>query len=171
MISDKLVKALNKQVNEELFSSYLYLSMAAYFESKNLAGFANWMKIQSEEEYLHARKFFDYINTAGGRVELESIKKPQIDWDSVRQVFQETYDHEVYITTCINNLATLAQEEKDHATLSFLKWFIDEQVEEVATADQLLEEIKMIGDNKHGLFMLDRELKGRAPVIQIPATN
>ncbi len=165
MLSDKLEKAINKQINEELYSSYLYWSMASWFESKNLSGFANWMRIQSEEEYLHARKFYDFVFTAGGRVVFEEIKAPQKEWDSIEEVFQDTYNHEVFITNCINDLATLAMDDKNHATASFLKWFIDEQVEEVATADQILQEIKMIGDHKQGIFMLDREMKGRAPVL------
>jgi ferritin len=169
MLSEKMEKALNKQINEELFSSYLYLSMSAYFEKHNLAGFANWMKIQSEEEYMHARKIFDYTVEAGGKVELEAIKKPQTDWENIESIFQDTYDHEVFITQCINDLVTLAQEEKDHATNSFLQWFVDEQVEEVSTSEQILHEVKMIGDHNHGIFMLDREMKSRPPAITFSA--
>ncbi len=164
-MKEKIEKALNKQLNEEFYSFYLYMSMSAYLESINLPGFANWMKVQSEEEFLHARKFYDYIIHAGGRVTLEAIKKPKSEWNSVTEVFEDTYNHEVYITQCINELADLASTEKDHATLSFLKWFIDEQVEEVATAEQYLQELKMIDENKQGLFMLDREMRTRASII------
>jgi len=167
MVNKKIEKALNKQINEELYSSYLYWSMSAYFESINLAGFANWMKVQAEEEYLHARKFYDYLVKAGGRAVLGGIKEPKTEWKSVENVFQETLDHEKYITDCINNLVSLSLEERDHATNSFLQWFVDEQVEEVSTADQLLHEIQMIGDNKQGLFMLDREFKSRAGIIPV----
>ena len=165
MLSKKLEEALNNQINEELYSSYLYWSMASWFESQNLSGFANWMKIQSEEEYLHARKFYEYINNAGGRVVFEAIKTPQKEWNNIEEIFQDTFDHENHITNCVNELASLAIDEKDHATNSFLRWFVDEQVEEVAIADQILHEIKMIGENKQGIFMLDREMKSRAPVI------
>ncbi len=165
MISKKLVEALNKQINEELYSSYLYWSMASWCEGANLPGFANWMKVQSEEEYLHSRKFYDYITQSGGQVEFQEIKKPKAEWKSVEDIFQDTCNHEIYITGCINDLATLAMEEHDHATGSFLKWFIDEQVEEVATADQYLKELKMIAGNKQGLFMLDRELRSRASIM------
>lgn len=165
MISKKLEEALNKQINEELYSSYLYWAMASWFDSKNLAGFANWTRIQSEEEYLHARKFYDYVNHARGRVVFQAIKQPQENWDSIEEVFQAIYDHEIFISNCINDLASLAMDERDHATISFLKWFIDEQVEEVSTADQILQEIKMIGDHKQGIFMLDRELKARPQVL------
>lgn len=166
MISEKLVEALNKQINEELYSSYLYWSMASWFESQNLPGFANWMKVQSEEEYMHARKFYDYINSAGGRVIFKEIKTPQAEWKSIEDVFSATLEHEKYISECINNLASLSLDERSHATMSFLQWFIDEQVEEVAIADQILQEIRMVGDNKQGIFMIDREMKGRAPVMQ-----
>ncbi|MFC2114680.1 ferritin [Bacteroidota bacterium] len=167
MINKKVEEALNKQINEELYSSYLYWSMSAYFESVNLAGFANWMKVQAEEEYLHARKFYDYLIKAGGRAKMDAIKGPKTEWKSVVEVFQETLDHEIFITNCINDLTSLCQEVKDHATSSFLRWFVDEQVEEVSTADQLLHEIKMIGDNQQGLFMLDREFKSRTGIIPV----
>jgi ferritin len=137
--------------------------MSAYFESLNLAGFANWMKVQAEEEYLHARKMYNYLVNAGGRAIFGGIKEPKFEWTSVVEVFEETLEHEIYITKCINDLATLANEEKDHATSSFLRWFVDEQVEEVATSEQILHEVKMISENKQGLFMLDREFK----VVQV----
>lgn len=165
MLKEKIEKALIKQINEELYSSYLYWSMSSFFESKNLVGFANWMKVQSEEEYLHARKFYNYIISAGGRVLLEGIKTPKTEWTTIVEVFNETLEHEIFITNCINDLVSLALEEKDHATNSFLQWFVDEQVEEVSTAEQILHEVNMIADNKQGLFMLDREFKSRISII------
>ena len=139
--------------------------MSSYFESLNLAGFANWMKVQAEEEYLHARKFYNYIIAAGGRVIFDGIKAPKTEWTSIIEVFEETLQHEIFITNCIDDLVSLAIEEKEHATNSFLQWFVDEQVEEVSTAEQILHEVKMISDNKQGLFMLDREFKSRPGVI------
>jgi len=167
MIKKKLVEALNKQINEELYSSFLYWSMAAYFEDQNLTGFANWTKIQAEEEYLHARKFYDYMVHVGGKVLFDKINAPKTDWKNIEDVFQDVLNHEIHITECINNLMTLANKENDHATASFLKWFVDEQVEEISNAEQLLHEIKMIGENKQGIFMLDRELKARPAVIPV----
>lgn len=161
MISAKMLKSLNKHLNEELFSSYLYLSMSAYFESKNLKGFANWMKLQSQEEYEHAMKFFGYINQVGGSVTLAQINAPKTTWKNHMEVFQETLEHEKLITALINKLADLAVQEKDHATSNFLQWFVNEQVEEVATAEDIVNKLEMIGENKNGLFMLDRELGSR----------
>jgi len=167
MIKEKMVKALNRQINEELYSSYLYWSMASYFESINYIGFANWTKIQAEEEYLHARKLYDYLITAGGRVIFESIKAPKSDWSSIEEVFKEILQHEEHITECINELVSLAIEEKDHATNSFLKWFVDEQVEELATVEQIFHEIKMIADSKQGIYLLDKELKARQSTFPV----
>lgn len=168
MLKPKIEKALNNQLNKELYSSYLYLSMSAYFESINLTGMANWMKIQSDEEYIHARKFYEYINEAGGRVTLDTIDKPKTEWKNVIDVFEETLEHEIHITEKINDLVSLALDEKDHATNSFLQWFVDEQVEEISVADQILNDVKMVAENKNGLFLIDRELKGRASVLNFP---
>jgi ferritin len=165
MLKKSLEDALNKQINEEFFSHYLYLSMSAYLVSENLAGFANWMKIQSQEEYFHFLKFYDYVLQAGGKVTLQPVKEPKITWKNIHEIFKDTVDHEIFITNCINDIATLAVNEKDHATMSFLKWFIDEQVEEVATAEQILRDVKMVGDNTSALFLIDRELKGRVPAM------
>jgi ferritin len=165
MLKSSVEKALNNQINEEFYSSYLYLSMAAWFESQNLLGFANWMRVQAQEEYFHFTKFFDYVGLAGGTVALKAVKEPKIKWKSVLEVFEDTYKHEEHITDLINKLATLAQKESDHATGSFLKWFVDEQVEELSNAHQLVAEIKLIGNNVHALLMLDRELKVRPMVM------
>lgn len=171
MINPKIEQALNKQLNEEFFSSYLYLSMSAYFEKLNLNGFANWMKVQSQEEYSHAMKFYTYLIQKGGTANLEQINKPENNWDNVIAVFEATYKHEQHITECINNLVDLALEVRDHATNSFLGWFVNEQVEEEANVTKLIEELKMVADNKPGLFMMDRELAQRVFVDATLAAN
>ncbi len=162
MLSEKMEKALNDQINAEIFSSYLYLSMAAYFESQNWMGFAAWMKIQSQEEYGHAMKFFKYVNDVAGKVTLDAIEKPKNDWKSPIAAFEEAQKHELYITDRINKLVALANQEKDYATGLFLNYFVTEQVEEVATVNQIIHKFKQIGDNKSSLFFLDRELGMRA---------
>jgi len=162
MLSEKIEKALNNQINAEFFSSYLYLSMAAYFESQNWMGFAAWMKIQSQEEYSHAMKFFKYVNDVEGKVTLDAIEKPKSDWKSPLAVFEEAHKHELYITERINKLVALADQEKDYAAKIFLNYFVTEQVEEVATVNQIIHKFKLIGDNKSSLFFLDRELGMRA---------
>lgn len=161
MLSDKMQKALNDQVNAELFSSYLYLSMSAYFEAENWFGMSSWMNKQAQEEYAHAMKIFHYIQEAGGRAVLEAIEKPKTEWKSPLEVFEESHKHEIYITNRINDLVNMAIAEKDHATNIFLNWFVTEQVEEVASVDQIVNKFKMIGDNKSALYMLDRELGSR----------
>jgi ferritin len=166
MISKKMETALNKQLNEELYSSYLYLSMSAYFEDQNLSGMAQWMKLQSDEEHVHAMKFYDFLIRIGARVQLEAIKKPQKSWKSPMAAFEAAYNHEKFISECINKLADLAMEEKDHASNTFLHWFVDEQVEEESVASDIVESFKMIGESKSALFMLDRELGRRGAAQQ-----
>ena len=161
MLSERMMKSLNKQLNAELYSAYLYLSMAAYFESKNLKGFANWMRVQAQEELMHAMKFFDYINERGGRVYLEAIEKPPTEWKSPLDVFEATYEHEVKVTSMINDLVNMAMEEKDHATYNMLQWFVAEQVEEEASADEVRQQLRMIKEDGRGIMMLDKELKQR----------
>lgn len=161
VIKDKMLKAINKQIGEEMFSSYLYLSMAAYFESMNLPGFAHWMKLQSKEEYGHAMKFFEYIIDRGGKVTLAEIAAPKTEWKSPLAVFEETYAHELKITGCINNLVKIAREEGDLATESMLKWYIDEQVEEEKNATEIVDLLKKIKDSAQGLILLDRQLAAR----------
>lgn len=161
MIKEKILKILNKQINEELFSSYLYLSMSNYFTSLNLDGFAKWMRIQSKEEYEHALKIYDYILERNARVVLTKIETPKAIWKSPLEAFQETLKHEQHITACINNIVNDAIQEKDHPTTIFFQWFVSEQVEEEANAANILEKVKMVGDSKGGLYMLDRELGKR----------
>ena len=153
--------ALNVQLNEEYYSSYLYLSMAGHCEAINLDGFANWLRVQSQEEMLHAMKFFDFILERGGRVELKPIEGPPSEWDSPLAIFEATLQHEQHITGCIHKLVDLAREEKDHASDAFLQWFVNEQVEEEATADNILQKLKLMADAPGGLFLLDRELAQR----------
>ncbi len=171
MLNKKVEEAINKQINAELWSAYLYLSMSAYFESKNLKGFANWMRVQYQEEVTHAMKFFDYVNERGGRVKLLPIAEVKIEWSSAIDVYEETYKHECKVTELINNIANIALEEKDHATMAELQWFINEQVEEESNADNILQQLKLMEGNNYGLLMLDRELATRVFVdsTQTPA--
>lgn len=162
MLNEKIEKALNDQSNAEMYSAYLYLAMSAYFESISLKGFANWMMVQAQEEMSHAMKFYDFINERGGRVTLQAIDAPPKEWTSPLAVFEATYEHEQKVTGLINNLVELAQEEHDHATNIFLQWFVSEQVEEEDGADEILQKIKLMGDAQGGMFLLDRELAGRA---------
>ena len=161
MLNNDMEKALNAQVNAEMYSAYLYLSMSAFFQSKSLSGFAGWMRVQAQEEMVHAMKFYDFINERGGRVILEPIEAPPTDWDSPLATFEAVYAHEQKVTGLINELVELALEKHDHATNIFLHWFVSEQVEEEDSANEVVEKIKLVGDAKGGLFMLDRELGQR----------
>ncbi len=161
MLNQRLENELNKQINAEIWSAYLYLSMSAFFESKNLTGFANWMKVQYHEEVSHALKLFDYINERDGRVVLQPIAAVDSEWKDVIDVFKTTLKHEQHVTSLINNLVNIAIEEKDHATTNILQWFVSEQVEEEASASDILDQLKLIEGTGAGLFMLDRELKQR----------
>ncbi|WP_129409506.1 ferritin [Marinitoga lauensis] len=161
MISKTMENALNKQINEELFSAYLYLSMAAYFEEIGLKGFSNWMRVQYEEETFHAMKIYDYLLSRGGKVVLQAIKEPQKNWESPLDVFKATLKHEQHITKCINDLIDIAEKEHDRATFNFLQWYIDEQVEEEANDEEIIRKLELIKDNPNALFMLDRELASR----------
>ena len=161
MLTPDMQEKLNAQLNAELYSSYLYLSMSAYFESSDLDGFANWMRVQAREELMHAMKFFDFISSRGGRVVLEPIEGPPTDWQSAADAFEEVYRHEQKVTGLINALASSAVAESDHATNSFLQWFVNEQVEEEESANRVLRNLKLIGGDGTGLLMLDRELAQR----------
>ncbi len=161
MIKDKIQGAINKQINAELYSSYLYLSMSSYFESINLKGCANWMRVQTQEELVHVMKFYDYLIERGGKVILSAIESPPTEWTSPLAVFEHAYKHEQKVTGLINDLVDLAVAEKDHASNNFLQWFVSEQVEEEASADEVVQKIKLMGDARGGLFMIDRELAQR----------
>jgi ferritin len=171
MLGEKMELELNKQVNAELWSAYLYLSMSAYFSSQNLSGFANWMRIQYQEEISHALKMFDYINDRGGIVKLDAIEKVKTEWENVVDVFEETLAHEQKVTTLINNLVDLAISEKDHASNNMLQWYVEEQVEEESNVDTILQQLKMLDDNQQSLLILDRELKQRAFIDETKGDN
>lgn len=171
MLKKKMLKALNDQINAEMFSSYLYLSMEAYFQSISLKGFASWMRAQAQEELMHAMKFYDFVYERGGTVTLEAIAKPENRWDSPLAAFEAVAKHEAHVTDLINNLVDMAISEKDHATNNFLQWFISEQVEEEASAAEIVERLKLIRDNTSGLFMMDAELGRRVFVMPAPAAE
>ena len=168
MISKKLMAAINDQINYEFYSEYIYLAMSAYCEDLDLSGFANYYKVQAEEERFHAMKFFDYINTMNGRVILEAINKPENNYQNILSTFEIAYAHEQSVTKRIYNLTDIATTEKEHATISLLKWFIDEQVEEENNFSTLIKKLKRIGDDSAALYMLDAELAAR--VFIPPAT-
>jgi len=169
MISKTLEKAINKQINKELYSEYLYVAMQAWFADQNLDGFANWMKVQGQEEHFHAMKLFDYLIERGGSVELLAIEKPPKTFTKPLKAFKMAFEHEQFITASINELMDLAIKEKDHAAKSFLQWYVDEQVEEEANADRIVHKLEMINDNAQGLFMLDAELATRVFVAPTAA--
>ncbi len=161
MISKKVEQALNEQINAELYSSYLYLSMAAWFESENFPGFAAWMRVQTREENAHAMKFFEFLNERRGRIVLKAIAEPTKKWNSPLAAFEAAYEHEQYITGRISNLVNLAVAEKDHATVAFLQWFVNEQVEEESSVDSIVQKLKMAKDAPGALFMMDHILGER----------
>lgn len=161
MLSEKLLKAINDQVNFEFYSSYTYLAMAAFAESLDLSGFANFFKVQAEEELFHAMKFYDYIFQKDGMVKLEQIPEPSNDYKDIVDVFQKGYEHEQLVTSRIYKIADIASDEREHATMSLLNWFIDEQVEEENTFNSLLKKVKRCENNPAALYMLDDELAAR----------
>ena len=161
MISKKMEKAINEQINKEIYSAYLYLAMAAQCENMGLKGFGNWFKVQYSEELTHAMKFFEYVNEQGGRVELSAIKQPPSEFKSPLAMFEQSYKHEQYVTQSIHGLVDLAIKEGDHATNSMLKWFVDEQVEEEANAQEIVTKMKMIGPSGSGILYLDGKLAKR----------
>lgn len=161
MISEKMEKALNDQINAEFFSAYLYLAMAAYFEEQNLSGCAHWMELQYQEESEHAMKIYKYINDRGGRVHLDAIEKPQEKWESPLAAFEAAYKHEQYITGRINDLMKAAVELNDFTTQAFLQWYLNEQIEEEANVDEIVQSFNLMGNDRRALFMIDRELKQR----------
>jgi ferritin len=161
MIGKPVQDAMNEQINKELFSSYLYLSMAAYFEYKNLPGFANWMRIQADEERGHAMKFYDFILECGGRVLLKTIDAPKTDWASNLEVAEEVAAHEAKVTASIYSLYELALKEKDYPAQVMLQWFISEQVEEEKNAAEIVASLKMIEARETAVLQLDHQLAKR----------
>jgi ferritin len=155
-LSTKLEGKLNDQLNLELVSAYAYLGMAAYFQQSPFTGFAKWMKLQSQEELLHASKFYKYVGERGGRVKLQTIPEPKCDYKSALQAFQTSLGHEQKVSAAICGIYELALADKDFATLSFLKWFLDEQVEEEKSVAEMVAKLELVGDNRNGLFHLDK---------------
>jgi len=169
MIDPKMEEALNRQVNAELYSAYLYLAMSADCDDKGLAGFAQWFYAQAQEELYHARKMYAYVIERGGRAELYAIDQPQKEWASALAAFEAALGHERKVTGLINGLMDLAIELKDHATRGFLQWYVDEQVEEEASAGEMVSKLKLVGGEGQGLFTLDREAGQRPPLFLFPA--
>jgi ferritin len=161
MLGKKIEAAINEQINKELYSSYLYLSMSAYCEAENLPGFAHWMRAQAQEEVGHAMRFFDYVNARGGRAVLKAIEMPPPIWKSPLEMFEQVLEHERKVTGMINRLYELALTEKDYAAQIELQWFITEQVEEEESAGQVVDQLKRVGEQPMGLLMLDRQLGER----------
>jgi ferritin len=161
MLKEKMQDAINEQINAEMYSAYLYLSMKSYFQSISLGGFTTWMQAQVQEELMHSMKLYDFVAERGGRVFLKTIEKPKFDWESPLAAFEEILKHEQLVSSLINDLMDLAIEEKDHATQIFLQWFVSEQVEEEATVGEIVDKLKLIEDNNSGLFLLDAELGKR----------
>ena len=169
MISEKLFSALNDQVNYEFYSAHIYLAMQAYCASEDLTGFENFFKVQIEEERFHANKFFNYIIDMDGKVVIKGMENPNNEFGSMLDAFKATLNHEKTVTERIYNLMDIATNEKEHATISFLKWFIDEQTEEEKTVSTILKRLERIGDDKAALYMLDAELSQR--VFTPPTTT
>jgi ferritin len=161
VLKDRLQDALNSQVNAEIYSAYLYLSMSAYLHSTNLEGFAHWMRVQAQEELMHAMRFYDFVVARGGRVNLKPIAGPPATWTSPLAVFEGVMEHERKVTGLINDIVDMALDERDHATYSFLQWFVDEQVEEESTAEHLVKKLKLVGQDGSSVYLLDKELGQR----------
>lgn len=161
MLKKNIEKMLVDQVNFEIYSAYIYLAMAAYCDDKDLPGFANWLKIQWEEEIFHAMKMYNYVLERGGRIVLHKIDAPPKTWKSLQAVFEHALEHEQIVTGRINDIMTAAIKAGDHATRSFLNWYVDEQVEEEANVDGIIKRLKMLKGSGHGMFMFDKELASR----------
>lgn len=161
MIKQNVQDIINKQINAEMYSAYLYLGMAVWCTDRNLGGAAHWLKLQAKEEMEHAMKFYKYLEDTGSQISLKAIEAPPAKWNSLLNVFEEAYQHEQKVTAMIYDIVNLAIKEGDHATQSMCKWFVDEQVEEEAHALEIVNQIKMIGDSKGSLFMLDHQLGKR----------
>ena len=168
MISEKMQNAFNEQINKEFYSEFLYLAMKSYFANLNLQGFVNWFDVQVQEERAHAFGMYDYVLERGGNVELYTIDKPEIEGNDIIPIFEQVLKHEQYVTSRINYLADVADEVKDRAAMSFIDWYIKEQVEEEASVEKILKTLRLIKDDKKALLMLDKDLAARVfnpPVI------
>lgn len=170
MLSKEMEAALNEQVNAEFYSAYLYLAMSGWFAERNLTGFAHWMRLQFQEEQLHALRFFDYIAGRGGKPALKPIAAAPADWATPLAVFEFTLAHEREVTASINRLVDLAIKLSDHASNAQLQWFVNEQVEEEASVEAVVQQLRLVGDSGHALFMIDREL-GQRPAPAAPAAE
>ncbi|MBT8045616.1 MAG: ferritin [Pontiella sp.] len=162
MISDKMQKELNEQVNKEFYSAYMYLAMSAYCNTIGLPGFAHWMRLQYEEENMHVTRMYDYILNQGGEIHLKAIEEPPTEYGTPIEVFEQTLEHEQFITKSIHKLMSLAVQETDYATQTFLQWYVTEQVEEEANVNDILLPLRMVGEDKSGLMLIDQQLSGRA---------
>jgi ferritin len=172
MISPTMQKALNEQMKNEFYSSYLYLSMSAYCDSVNLPGLSHWMRLQAVEEVKHAMKIFDHVLDRGGRVELHQLDRPPATFTTAREVFEQAHRHEQQVTASINQVYGMAMDERDFASRVFLDWFVQEQVEEEKTSGLLAEQLRMVGEDRPGLLMLDRELgQRRSAAADAPAAE
>ena len=170
MLSKNMEEALNEQINKEMYSAYLYMSMSAHSTNAGLPGFANWFMVQYKEEMEHAMKIFDYVNNQGGRVKLKTIEEPLSTFTDTMDMFQKTLKHEQFITKSINELVDLAFKERDHATQIFLQWFVTEQIEEEGNDNDIIAKLKLAGDKGNGLFMIDKELGARVYVSPSEST-
>lgn len=168
MISKKMQDALNEQVNKEFFSAYMYLAMSGYCNTLGLPGFAHWMRMQYEEEIMHVTKMYDYIQNQGGEVHLMAIEQPEKEYGSPLNIFEETLKHEQYVTSLIHRLMDLAVEERDYATQTFLQWYVTEQVEEESNVNDIVSPLRMVGEDKGGLMMIDQQLGGRPAPTPLP---
>lgn len=167
MLSDKMLAEINEQINKEMYSAYLYMSMSAHSKDMGLNGFANWFMVQFHEEMYHAMKMYEYVQQQGGRVELKAIQQPPSEFESPLDMFTKTLEHEQFVTRSINNLMDLAIAEKDHASQIFLQWYVTEQVEEEDNDNEIINQLKMVEGHPHGLMMIDRELGSRT--VNIPS--
>ncbi len=161
MISDKVVSILNEQINKEFYSAYLYLAMSAYFDEIGLYGFSNWTKVQAKEEMDHGMIIFDYIIDRNAKIDLKQINVPETNFKSALDVFEKIYEHEKYVTSSIDVIANMSMDECDLATRNFINWYLREQVEEESNANDIITKLKMFGDEKASLYLLDKELANR----------
>ena len=165
MIGKKMEKAINGQINNEMYSAYLYMAMSAHAQSTGLKGFANWFMVQYHEEMVHAMKMYEFLQSRGGTVRLQALKEPPSAWKSPLEMFEKTLEHEQFITGCINDLVDLARAEKDHAAEVFYQWYVTEQVEEENNDNEIIAQLKLVGDSPQGLMMVDAQLAARMTTV------
>ena len=170
MLKDNIQEAFNQQINAEIYSAYLYMSMAAYFEGLQLAGFAHWLKIQAQEEMTHALRFYNFVHERGGRVTLTAIKAPETSWESPLAALEAVLKHEQLVTSLINKLVALARTENDYASDNFLQWFVKEQVEEEASAGEVIGKLNLVNQTSGGMFMLDKDMAARVFTMPLDLT-